>query len=107
MIWHSPTPPYYSGFRIATHFLVAGRIALRPGGKMLVVTKTPDREPQNMTQWFEKGSGNQRKGYHLFQGVRPRAVSSATSLPKILSGAVAFAKSWAIGLHSHSRGRTP
>jgi 16S rRNA G1207 methylase RsmC len=64
-------PPYYSGFRIATHFLTAGRIALRPGGKLLVVTKTPDWYRQNMPQWYEDVSENQRKGYHLFQGVRP------------------------------------
>jgi 16S rRNA (guanine1207-N2)-methyltransferase len=64
-------PPYYAGFRIARQFLTAGRNALRPGGRILVVTKTPDWYQQNMPQWFEPIAFAERKGYYLLQGVRP------------------------------------
>jgi hypothetical protein len=63
-------PPYYSGFRIARHFLTAGREALRAGGKILVVTKRPDWYQENMTEWFDDVSLIQRKGYYLACGVR-------------------------------------
>jgi 16S rRNA G1207 methylase RsmC len=64
-------PPYYSSFRIARHFLVAGRAALRAGGKILVVTKRPDWYEQNMSEWYEKVTVSERKSYYLVQGVRP------------------------------------
>ena len=64
-------PPYYSSFRIARHFLIAGRDALRAGGKILVVTKRPDWYQQNMSEWYDDVAVSERKGYHLVQGVRP------------------------------------
>ena len=66
-------PPYYAGYRIARHFLTAGRDALYPGGKILVVTKRPDWYGQNMLEWFEEVSGSERKGYYVFHGVGPAA----------------------------------
>jgi 16S rRNA (guanine1207-N2)-methyltransferase len=65
-------PPYYAGFRIAEHFLVAGRQALRPGGTMLVVTKHPDWYRENMQRWFDGVTATERKGYRVFRGVRPQ-----------------------------------
>lgn len=62
-------PPYYSGFRIAEHFLTAGRAALRPGGRILVVTKHPAWYEKHMAEWFEGVSKIERKGYYIFQGV--------------------------------------
>jgi 16S rRNA G1207 methylase RsmC len=64
-------PPYYAGFRIARRFLMAGREALREGGTMVVVTKRPDWYLENMSEWFEDVSAAERKGYYVFQGVRP------------------------------------
>jgi 16S rRNA (guanine1207-N2)-methyltransferase len=64
-------PPYYSSFRIAEHFLTAGRDALRVGGKILVVTKRPDWYQQNMSKWYDNVVVSERKSYHLIQGVRP------------------------------------
>lgn len=64
-------PPYYSDFRIASHFLIAGHDALRPGGKILVVTKRPDWYTDAMPQLFENVSISERKGYHLVQAIRP------------------------------------
>jgi 16S rRNA G1207 methylase RsmC len=64
-------PPYYSSFRIARHFLIAGRNALRAGGKILIVSKRPDWFQQNMPEWFEDVSVNERKSYYVIKGVRP------------------------------------
>jgi 16S rRNA G1207 methylase RsmC len=64
-------PPYYSSFRIARHFLTAGRQALRPSGKMLLVTKQPQWYQQHMPEWFNELTVMQRKGYYLLQAVRP------------------------------------
>jgi len=64
-------PPYYSSFRIARHFLIAGRDALRSGGKILVVTKRPDWYQQNMPEWYVDVTVNERKSYYVVQGVRP------------------------------------
>jgi 16S rRNA G1207 methylase RsmC len=63
-------PPYYAGFRIARHFLTAGRDALRPGGTILVVTKRPECYEENMPEWFDDVSVVERKRYFIFQGVR-------------------------------------
>jgi 16S rRNA G1207 methylase RsmC len=64
-------PPYYSGFRIASHFLTAGCDALRPGGRILLVTKLPEWYQENMPEWFDDVSMTERKGYFLLSGVRP------------------------------------
>lgn len=64
-------PPYYSGFRIARHFLTAGRNALRPGGTLLVVTKHANWYQQNASEWLDDIAVTQRKGYSLVRGVRP------------------------------------
>jgi 16S rRNA (guanine1207-N2)-methyltransferase len=64
-------PPYYSGFRIAQHFLTAGREALRPGGQILVVTKRPDWYRENMPDCYDDVKASERKGYYVAEGVRP------------------------------------
>lgn len=64
-------PPYYSGYRIAGHFLAAGRQSLRPGGRMLIVTKRAEWYEQNMPDYFDDVTMTQRKGYWVFQGTRP------------------------------------
>jgi 16S rRNA G1207 methylase RsmC len=63
-------PPYYSGFRIAEHFLTAGRDALREGGQILVVTKHPAWYDERMSEWFADILMEERKGYFLFRGVK-------------------------------------
>jgi 16S rRNA G1207 methylase RsmC len=63
-------PPYYSSFRIARHFLIAGREALRPSGKILLVTKSPDWYRQNMPEWYDDVTLTERKSYYIVQAVR-------------------------------------
>jgi len=70
-------PPYYASFRIAEHFLVAGRDALRVGGKILVVTKRPEWYEQNMTRWYDDVTIREQKGYFLVHGSRPAGDSPA------------------------------
>jgi 16S rRNA (guanine1207-N2)-methyltransferase len=64
-------PPYYADFRIAEHFLTAARAALRPGGRIYVVTKRPDWFAERMPSLFDGVSAVERKGYFVFQARRP------------------------------------
>jgi 16S rRNA (guanine1207-N2)-methyltransferase len=64
-------PPYYASFRIAEHFLTAARDALRPGGRILVVTKSPRWYEENMPAWYEDITIEEVKGYFLIEGTRP------------------------------------
>lgn len=64
-------PPYYSGFRIAEHFLTAGREALRAGGRIIVVTKHPAWYEENMPAWLDEVAMVECKGYCVFHGARP------------------------------------
>lgn len=61
-------PPYYAGFRIAEHFLTVARAALRPGGKVLVVSKHPAWYAEHMPRWFAEVTMTERKGYVVFEG---------------------------------------
>lgn len=45
-------PPYYSDFRIAEIFVRAALHGLRPGGRILLVTKSPDWYGRQLPAWF-------------------------------------------------------
>lgn len=64
-------PPYYASFRIAEHFLTAGQRALRPGGKILVVTKSPAWYQENLSRWFDNATIEEVKGYYVVNAIRP------------------------------------
>ena len=64
-------PPYYASFRIAEHFLTAGLDALRPGGRIVVVTKRPDWYQERMPELYDRVTVKEVKSYHLVQGIRP------------------------------------
>jgi 16S rRNA (guanine1207-N2)-methyltransferase len=64
-------PPYYAGFRIARHFLTAARDALRPGGRLLVVTKQPNWYDEHMIECYDDVAISECKGYYLVQGAAP------------------------------------
>jgi 16S rRNA (guanine1207-N2)-methyltransferase len=63
-------PPYYAGFRIARFFLEAGHAALRPGGRMIVVSKQPEWYDENMSQWFNDVTIRASKDYWIAAGRR-------------------------------------
>ena len=46
-------PPYFSNFRIAALFLTIAHRALAPGGKLLLVTKTPDWYATNLPRLLQ------------------------------------------------------
>lgn len=66
-------PPYYASFRIARHFLETGGEALRPGGRILVVTKSPEWYAENMPSLFDQVEIEEIKGYCLVRGVAREA----------------------------------
>jgi 16S rRNA (guanine1207-N2)-methyltransferase len=55
-------PPYFSNFRIAELFLQIALKALKPGGRLLLVTKTPqwyaDNLPAAFSEAFTQPVGN-------------------------------------------------
>jgi len=63
-------PPYYASFRIAEHFLKTGQEALRPGGKIVLVTKLPAWYQENMPRWFQDVRIEEVKGYHVVRASR-------------------------------------
>jgi 16S rRNA G1207 methylase RsmC len=65
-------PPYYAAFDIARRFLLAGRAALEPGGRILVVTKSPAWYEEHMPRWFDEVQVEGAKEYSIASGRRPR-----------------------------------
>jgi 16S rRNA (guanine1207-N2)-methyltransferase len=64
-------PPYYSDFRLAELFVEAARLALAPGGTLLVVTKQPTWYVENLPRMWTNVAREEVKGYHLIEAVRP------------------------------------
>jgi 16S rRNA G1207 methylase RsmC len=64
-------PPYYSDFRLAELFVESARLALAPGGTLLVVTKQPTWYVENLPRMWTKVAREEVKGYHLIEAVRP------------------------------------
>jgi 16S rRNA (guanine1207-N2)-methyltransferase len=63
-------PPYFAGFRIARFFMETARAALRPGGRIYVVSKQPEWYDENMSQWFENVTIAPSKGYWIAAGTK-------------------------------------
>jgi 16S rRNA (guanine1207-N2)-methyltransferase len=63
-------PPYYAAFQIARLFALAGHNALRPGGQILIVTKSPDWYRENMPEWFADVRIEASKEYYIVRGMR-------------------------------------
>ena len=64
-------PPYYANFQIARRFLLAGRAALAPGGRILLVTKLADWYAEHMPDWFADVEIQPAKSYYLIAGRKP------------------------------------
>ena len=58
-------PPYYAGFRIARFFLETALAALRPGGRVYVVSKQPEWYVEHMPQWFSDVTVERSKDYWI------------------------------------------
>ena len=67
-------PPYFSNFRIAGLFLTIARRALRPGGQLLVVTKSPEWFIENLTGPFGDIEDRVVGQYHVVQATKPPMV---------------------------------
>lgn len=64
-------PPYYSDFRLAELFCESARLALAPGGTLLVVTKQPTWYVDHLPRMWTDVAREEVKGYHLVEAVRP------------------------------------
>jgi 16S rRNA (guanine1207-N2)-methyltransferase len=64
-------PPYYSDFRLAELFVESARLALAPGGTLLVVTKQPSWYLENLPRMWINVAREEVKTYHLIEAVRP------------------------------------
>jgi 16S rRNA (guanine1207-N2)-methyltransferase len=63
-------PPYYSEFRLAELFVEAARLALAPGGTLLVVTKQPAWYLENLPRMWTGVAREEVKTYHIIEAVR-------------------------------------
>ena len=70
-------PPYYGDFTIAEKFVEWSRLALAPGGTLLVVTKQPSWYVENLPRMWTDVAQELVKGYHLVEAVRPEGGSPA------------------------------
>lgn len=64
-------PPYYGDFTIAEKFVEAARLALVPGGTLLIVTKQPAWYVEHLPRMWTSVSQELVKSYHLIEAVRP------------------------------------
>jgi 16S rRNA G1207 methylase RsmC len=64
-------PPYYGDFTIAERFVESARLALAPGGTLLIVTKQPTWYVENLPRMWADVAQELVKGYHLIEAVRP------------------------------------
>lgn len=65
-------PPYFSDYAIAELFLDTAYRALKPGGLVQVVTKTPKWFLERMPIWFTDIVETEAKDYRLISGRMPR-----------------------------------
>ncbi len=63
-------PPYFSDYRIAEVFLQAALAGLKPGGRVLMVTKTPLWFEQRMGEMFDDVVQHAHKAYFVIEGVQ-------------------------------------
>lgn len=63
-------PPYFSNYRIAGIFLEAAERALKPGGEVLMVTKTPNWFLEHMVERFNDVRVDETSNYFVVRGRR-------------------------------------
>jgi 16S rRNA (guanine1207-N2)-methyltransferase len=63
-------PPYFSEYKIAELFLRTARRLLKPGGQVLMVTKTPAWFEEQMPRMFDVVESRLHRTYHVVTGVQ-------------------------------------
>lgn len=63
-------PPYFGDFQIAEKFVEAARRSLRPGGRLVLVTKQPNWYQENLDRWFVDCEVFPSRRYHIASGVK-------------------------------------
>lgn len=64
-------PPYFGDFRIAEKFIATAHRALRPGGRLVLVTKQPNWYRENLERWLVECDVFDSRRYHIASGVKP------------------------------------
>jgi 16S rRNA (guanine1207-N2)-methyltransferase len=67
-------PPYFGDMRIAQWFVEAAHRSLRPGGRLVLVTKQPNWYAEKLPSLFEEVEVFESKRYHIASGVKPNAI---------------------------------
>ena len=72
-------PPYYSDYRISDVFLESALAALRPGGRLHLVTRLTDWHVERMTELFGDIERHEISGYDVLVATRQGGLSAALS----------------------------
>ena len=64
-------PPYFGDFRIAEKFIAAAHRSMRPGGRLVLVTKQPNWYRENLERWLIECDVFESRRYHIVSGVKP------------------------------------
>jgi 16S rRNA (guanine1207-N2)-methyltransferase len=65
-------PPYFGDFQIAEKMIQAALRSLRPGGRLVLVSKQPSWYEENMPKWFEECEVFPSGRYHIASGLKPK-----------------------------------
>ena len=64
-------PPYFSQYQIAFLFIRACHRALKPGGRVMMVTKTPNWYDEHMPEYFTDIEMQKVSGYTVVRARKP------------------------------------
>ena len=63
-------PPYFADFRIARLFVEAARRSLRPGGRLVLVTKQPRWYEEHLPELFNEVEVFESRRYFISSGTK-------------------------------------
>ncbi len=63
-------PPYYADMRIADHFIGIAQRVLRPGGRLVLVTKQPNWYRENLPNYLDEVEVFESRRYWIASGVK-------------------------------------